>query len=386
MIPRDASHTLSSLAAGYPILAVTGPRQSGKTTLCRALFPALPYASLEDPDTRQFAQEDTRGFLARYPDGAVLDEAQRCPDLFAYLQRRVDEDPRPGRFVLTGSQQFGLMSGISQSLAGRVALLHLLPLGIAELRAGGLLPQSLDRLLLDGGYPPVHDRRLDPAIWYANYVQTYLERDVRQLINVRDLAQFQRFVRLCAGRTGQLLNLSALGDEAGVSHNTAGQWLSVLEASYLIHRLPPHHRNFNKRLVKTPKLYFLDAGLAARLLGIETESQLATHPLRGALFETWVVSEHLKARFNRGLPANLSFWRDRAGHEVDLIIERDNRLWPVEAKAGSTITADASRSLLRWLDVAADAAAEPMLVYAGEQAQTRNGVKWMPWREWQPHV
>ena len=193
-------------------------------------------------------------------------------------------------------------------------------------------------------------------------------------------------MRLCAGRTGQLLNLSALGDEAGVSHNTAGQWLSVLEASYLIHRLPPHHRNFNKRLVKTPKLYFLDTGLAARLLGIETESQLATHPLRGALFETWVVSEHLKARFNQGLPANLSFWRDRAGHEVDLLIERDNRLWPVEVKAGATITADASRSLLRWLNVAGDAAAEPAVMYAGEQAQTRNAVRWIPWRQWQPQV
>lgn len=380
MIPRQAASTLIHLAKDYPVIAVTGPRQSGKTTLCRALFPESPYASLEDPDVREFAQDDPRGFLAQYPNGAVLDEVQRCPELFAYLQRIVDENPQPGRFILTGSQQFGLLSGITQSLAGRVALLSLLPFSIEELRQAKLVPEALDRLLLAGGYPPIHDRQLDPVQWYGNYVQTYLERDVRQLINVRDLTQFQRFVRLCAGRTGQLLNFSTLGDDAGVSHNTAREWLSVLEASYVIHRLAPHHRNFNKRLVKTPKLYFLDTGLAAWLLGIENERQLSTHPLRGALFETWVVSEYLKVSLSRAQAPNLTFWRDRAGHGVDLLVERGGTLTPVEVKAGATVRKDALRGLLHWMDIAGGAAGEGVLVYAGDQRQKRGAVHLIPWR------
>lgn len=382
MIPRAAEPTLRKLAEGFPVIAVTGPRQSGKTTLCRALFPAYPYASLENPDVRAFATEDPRGFLAQYRSGAVLDEVQRCPDLLAYLQQMVDEDSRRGgRFVLTGSQQFGLLSGISQSLAGRVALLHLLPFGAGELRAANGLPQDLDELLLKGAYPPIYDRGLDPTVWYSNYVQTYLERDVRQLINVRDLTVFQRFLRLCAGRTGQLINLSSLGDDVGVSHNTVREWLSVLVASYVIHRLPPQHRNLNKRLVKTPKLYFLDPGLAARLLGIETRMQLSNHPLRGALFETWVVSEFIKARFNRALGPNLSFWRDRTGHEVDLLVERGAQLQPVEVKSGATLTADSFKGLQRWLALACDLALRPLLVYGGDTAQQRQGVQVLPWRD-----
>lgn len=379
MIPRDAAQTLRTLAKGYPLVGVTGPRQSGKTTLCRALFPEHAYVSLEDPDVREFAQEDPRGFLDQYADGAILDEIQRCPELFAYLQRRVDEAPAPGRYVLTGSQQFGLLSGITQSLAGRVALVQLLPFSVQELRNASLLPDSLDAALWRGAYPPVHDRGLDPGIWYGNYVQTYLERDVRQLINVRDLTVFQRFLRLCAGRTGQLLNLSALGDDVGVSHNTIREWLSVLEASYIVHRLPPHHRNFNKRLVKTLKLYFLDTGLAAWLLGIEEERQITTHPLRGALFETWVVSEFLKARYSRARASNLSFWRDRAGHEVDLIAEHADRLQPVEIKAGATVSADWLRGLKRWLAVADGAATDPLIVYGGSHTQQRQGVGIVPW-------
>jgi len=379
MIPRDAAETLRTLAQGYPLVGVTGPRQSGKTTLCRALFPEHAYVSLEDPDVREFAQEDPRGFLDQYADGAILDEIQRCPELFAYLQRRVDEAPAPGRYVLTGSQQFGLLSGITQSLAGRVALVQLLPFSVQELRNASLLPARLDAALWRGAYPPVHDRGLDPGVWYGNYVQTYLERDVRQLINVRDLTVFQRFLRLCAGRTGQLLNLSALGDDVGVSHNTIREWLSVLEASYIVHRLPPHHRNFNKRLVKTPKLYFLDTGLAAWLLGIEEERQITTHPLRGALFETWVVSEFLKARYSRARASNLSFWRDRAGHEVDLIAEHADRLQPVEIKAGATVTADWLRGLKRWLAVAEGAATDPLIVYGGSHTQQRQGVRLVPW-------
>jgi predicted AAA+ superfamily ATPase len=379
MIPRSITPSIRKLADGYPVVAVTGPRQSGKTTLVRSLFPRHAYASLEDPDVREFALEDPRGFLAGFEGGAVLDEVQRTPDLFAYLQRMVDEDNTPGRFILTGSQQFGLHAGVTQSLAGRVAMVTLLPFDLGELRAAHRVPSSLDTLLLRGGYPPIHDRNLEPATWYANYVRTYLERDVRQLINVRDLTQFQRFLRLCAGRTGQLVNLSALGDDAGVSHNTARQWLSVLEASFVIQRLPPYHRNFNKRLVKTPKLHFVDAGLAAWLLGIEEEVQLATHPLRGALFESWVVSEFIKAGENQGRPANLSFWRDRSGHEVDLLQEEAGRVKAVEVKAGATVTADALRGLKGWLAMAGDAAGQAMLVYGGGESQRRAGIEIVPW-------
>lgn len=381
MIPRDAHTTLETFAAGFPIVGITGPRQSGKTTLARAVFNDRPYASLEDPDTRAFAIEDPRGFLDGFPGGAILDEVQRCPSLFSYLQTRVDQTGRNGEFILTGSQQFGMVSAITQSLAGRAGLLALLPFALSELGRVGRVPPSVDDAVWRGAYPPVHDRPIDPSIWYSNYVQTYLERDVHQLIQVRDLAQFQRFVRLCAGRTGQLLNQSALADETGVSHNTIREWLSVLEASYIIHRLPPQHRNFNKRLVKTPKLYFVDTGLAAWLLGIETVDQLSTHPLRGELFETWVVSEHLKYRFNAGRASNLTFWRDRHGHEVDLLVEKGDRLQPIEIKAGATVHPDAFRGLLRWLELAGDRATAPELIYAGDRRHQRHNIAVRPWRD-----
>lgn len=379
MIPRDAETTLRELARGYPVLAITGPRQSGKTTLARSLFHDHPYVSLENPDHREFASSDPRGFLRKYADGAIIDEVQRCPDLFAWLQGVVDNSGRMAHFVLTGSQQFGLLSGVTQSLAGRVALLSLLPFTSGELSRAGLLPDSLDKTLHAGSYPPIFDRHLNPGIWYANYVQTYLERDVRQLLNVRDLGQFQRFLRLCAGRTGQLLNLSALGDEAGISHNTAREWISVLEASYVVHRLWPYHKNFNKRLVKTSKLYFLDTGLAAWLLGIETPGQISTHPLRGALFESWVVAEHLKRRLNTAQPSNLSFWRDRSGHEVDLLIERGGELVPVEIKSGATISRDAFRGLEAWASICGTEAGRPRVVYGGDDAQVRGRIDIVPW-------
>jgi predicted AAA+ superfamily ATPase len=381
MITRDAEITLRELARGYPVLALTGPRQSGKTTLARAVFSSHPYVSLENPMQREFAQTDPQGFLEKYAAGAVIDEVQRCPELFSWLQGVVDEQQRPAHFILTGSQQFGLLSGITQSLAGRVAMLNLLPFSASELRRADLLPATLDEAICKGTYPPVFDRNLDPSIWYANYVQTYIERDVRQLINVRDLAQFQRFLRLCAGRTGQLLNLSALGDEADISHNTAREWISVLEASFIIHRLPPHHRNFNKRLVKTPKLYFHDAGLAAWLLGIESPAQLNTHPQRGALFETWVVAEYLKKRLNTARPSNLSFWRDRSGHEVDLLVEQGGQLQAVEIKSGATPGQDAMRGLEKWRQLAGEEAGRPCLVYGGSEAQSRSDIDILPWRE-----
>lgn len=381
LIPRSAESTIRQLAAGYPVVAVTGPRQSGKTTLVRTMFADRPYVSLEDLDERDFANQDPRGFLARFPDGAVLDEVQRTPDLFSYLQSRVDGDRRHGLFILTGSQQFDLLSSITQTLAGRVALVPLLPFTFGELRQAGQAPDSLADLLFTGLYPPVHDRGLEPGIWYGNYVRTYIERDVRQMINVRDLSAFQRFIRMCAGRTGQLLNLSGLAADCGITHNTARSWLSVLEASYIVHLLQPHHQNFNKRLVKTPKLYFHDPGLAVWLLGIQSSDQIATHPQRGALFETWVISELLKARFNRALASNLYFWQDRGGHEVDVLVEQGATLVPVEVKSGQTVVPDFFGNLESWSRIAGEAGGRPWLVYGGDRRQSRANAEVLPWRE-----
>ena len=383
-IPREAEAPLRHFSRGYPVVAVTGPRQSGKSTLVRHAFPSHRYVSLEDPDQREFAENDPRGFLNQFADGVILDEAQRCPALFSYLQTHVDEKQRPGHFILTGSQQFGLLSGITQSLAGRVALLTLLPMTYGELKRAGKIGDRLDEVLFTGAYPPIFDRGLEPRPWYGNYVRTYLERDVRQLINVRDLTTFQRFLRLCAGRTGQLLNLSSLANDAGVTHNTAKAWISVLEASYILHLLPPHHQNFNKRLVKTPKLYFLDTGLAAWLLGIQDPDQLATHVQRGALFETWVIGELLKARYNAGEVSNLYFWRDRSGHEIDLLIDQGTRLSPVEIKAGQTLNRDYFKGLEFWRKLAGESTGRAWLVYGGDTRQVRSDITVVPWNEIDP--
>ncbi|NDP38776.1 MAG: ATP-binding protein [Rhodoferax sp.] len=380
MIPRLASATLERLAKGFPVVALAGPRQSGKTTLARTLFANKPYVSLENPDEREFAQTDPRRFLARFPDGAILDEVQRCPALLSWLQRWVDERQRMGDFVLTGSAQFDLMAGMTQSLAGRVGRVELLPLSAAELGAAHL-PATLDALLLTGCYPALYDRDLAPADWFPNYVATYLERDVRQLLAVRDLGQFQRFVRMCAARSGQLLNLASLGADCGISAVTARHWLSVLETSYLVTRLPPYHRNFGKRLVKTPKLYFLDVGLMAWLLGIRDLATLQTHSARGALFETWVVSELLKQRYNAGQSAELYFWRDSTGNEVDVVFETPQGLQAIEIKSGSTFASDWPQGVHKWQALAGLDALTPTIVFGGEGRYARQGCEVRGWRE-----
>lgn len=379
MIIRDISPLALRLAGQYPVLTVTGPRQSGKTTLCRALFPDLPYVTLEDPDTRRFAVEDPRGFLQGVQTGAVLDEIQRAPELPSYLQSVVDADPTPGRFILTGSQQFELMSRVSQSLAGRTAVLRLLPFSLAETgrmrRQGGVVAYAdLPQTLLYGFYPRIHDRGLDPSQALGDYFTSYVERDLRQLAAVHDLQRFERFVRLCAGRIGQLVNLSSLGNDAGVSHATARAWLDLLQTSYIVHVLPPWFTNTSKRLVKSPKLYFCDVGLACWLLGLRTREQVARDPLLGSLFENLVTMEALKQRFNRGETAEMYFYRDATGNEVDLLLPAGRQFQAIEIKAGATVNADYFKGLDTFARTFPEALASGQVVFGGTLGQARK-----PW-------
>jgi predicted AAA+ superfamily ATPase len=342
------------------------------------MFAHKPYANLESPDIRQFAVDDPRGFLAQYPDGAVIDEIQRAPDLVSYLQPLVDEDRRDGLFILTGSQQFEVSNTINQSLAGRTALVKLLPFSIAELQPAFGLP-GIDRLLYHGFYPRLWDKQLNPTQALGDYYQTYIERDLRQLVAIKDLNLFQRFIQLCAGRIGGLLNVSSLANDTGISHTTAGNWLSLLEASYIIFQLQPYFRNISKRLIKSPKLYFYDVGLATFLLGIENETQLARDPLRGSLFENLVVSEALKYRFNRGRGSNLYFYRDSKGNEVDLLIVSGSKFFPIEIKSGMTITRDYFKGLNHFARVFPEHIPNGSgLVYGGDAAQKRTDVAIVP--------
>ena len=379
MIPRDVEQTIRELLEGFPIVTITGPRQSGKTTIAQKVFSHKPYQSLEDPDVRRMALDDPRAFLSRLPDGCVLDEVQRAPELLSYLQTIVDADGRTGLFLLTGSQQFGLMSGVMQSLAGRTAFIELLPFSIQELDRAGLVPSSLDEMLFTGCYPPIHDRKLPPHRWLSAYSAAYLERDVRQLINVQNLETFQRFVRLCAGRCGQILNLSSLANDCGITHNTAKSWISILEASYILFLLRPHHANFSKRLIKSPKLYFYDTGLLCWLIGIQESYQLASHPLRGSIFETFIVSELVKARLNSGEAASFYFWRDSNGNEVDVLFDMGTTLVPIEIKSGQTLNRDFFTGLERWTKLAGDRATSPTLVYGGSDNHLRRGINVFGW-------
>ena len=382
LVPRLAVATLQRMARGFPVLAVTGPRQSGKTTVARLAFPQLPYVNLEDPDTRELALADPRRFFARHANGAILDEVQRAPVLLSYLLGVADASPQMGRFVLTGSQQFGLLDGISQSLAGRVGVLTLLPLSQAELAP--LFPgTTLEDRLWRGGYPALHaaHREPDPAHWLAAYLATYVERDVRQLLNVANLMTFQRFLSMCAARSAQLLNLNSLASDCGISQPTARQWLTVLQASHIVVLVPPYHRNFGKRLVKAPKLYMLDTGVLCQLLRIGAPQDLQVHAARGAVFETWVVSETLKHRHNQGLPPNLHFWRDNHGLEVDLVFEHQGRLHGVECKSGTTYASDWLGPVRRWRQAVGAEAADPLLVYGGDDSHQRADHAVLSWRD-----
>ncbi len=371
MIPRRLQAEVKKSAEVYPVVTIVGPRQSGKTTLARATFPDKPYVSLEDPDRRSYALKDPRGFLNEYPRGAIFDEIQRVPDLFSYLQTQVDEAPVAGKYILTGSQHFLMMRDVSQSLAGRTAILTLLPLSLEEIRSTHE-GASIDSLLHQGFYPAIYDRKIDPETAYRNYFMTYVERDVRALLNVQNLQTFETFVRLCAGRVGQLLNLTALGNDVGISATTARDWLHLLETSFILYRVAPYHANLRKRLVKTPKLYFHDVGLATWLCGMETPHHLKTHPLRGHLFENLVVSELLKRRHNQGKQGRLLFYRDSTGCEIDLLYPMGPDWIPVEIKSGQTVASDWFQNFETFQSLRQDNGPTGVIVYGGNQAEARS--------------
>lgn len=376
MIEREIAPVLTRLFEQYPVVTVTGPRQSGKTTLCKAAFPHLNYFNLEAPDQREFAESDPRGYLAQAGDGAIIDEVQNVPALLSYIQIEVDESGRNSRFVLTGSEQFRLSREIGQSLAGRTALLRLLPFSLAE-RARTGSSMAVDELIFSGFYPRILYQGLDPRQALGDYLETYIERDIRRSNEIRNISSFRRFVRLCAGRVGQLVNLSSLGSDAGVSHTTAREWLTILEASYVVFQLRPFHANTRKRLTKSPKLYFYDVGLASYLIGIENARQVATHPLRGSLFENVVVVEALKHRLNRGRQPRLWFFRESNGLECDLLLEAGRGIAAIEAKSGSTVSGDFFTPLHKVAEFVPSVVSKTV-VYGGIARQERSDCSAVP--------
>lgn len=368
LLIREMTPEIINMGEKYPVVTVVGMRQTGKTTIVRTCYPDKDYVNLENIDERTLAEDDPRRFLDRFPQGAIIDEIQRVPSLLSYIQTTVDENQQMGQFILTGSHQLALQESISQSLAGRTAILKLYPLSLAELHQNDIT-QNINHNILRGGFPKLYQTDLDATKYYANYTQTYLERDVRQLINLKDMTAFQKFMRLCAGRIACPLNANELANETGVSATTINQWLSVLEASYIIYRLAPLYENFGKRLTKSPKLYFADVGLASYLLGIETEQQLDRDPARGRLFENMVLLEIIKKRANQGLEPNVFFYRDKSQLEVDIVYQQGHQLIPIEVKSGETYQKDYTKSLKRYMESAKDRAPHGYLIYGGQQEQ-----------------
>lgn len=379
MYKRKAEKKIKSLAKVFPVLVITGPRQSGKTTVVKATFKDYDYFSLEDLDIRLFAKEDPRGFLSQNTKGMIIDEAQHVPELFSYIQTIVDKERLMGRFILTGSQNFLLLEKISQSLAGRVGIIQLLPFNLEELKTIKSAKDNVDAWIYKGFYPPVYDRKIDPTDFYPQYIQTYIDRDIRTLKNISDLSVFQRFVKLCSGRIGSILNINSLASDCGITFNTAKAWISLLETSYIIFLLRPHHVNFNKRLIKQPKLYFYDTGLACSLLGMQDLKQLKTHYLKGALFENLIISEYIKSRYNEGLSTNAFFWRDSIGNEVDLLIEEAEYIIPIEIKSGATVNSSFYDGLRYYCKLSEMDPAKSIIFYGGDRTfKSQNGkiVSW----------
>lgn len=380
MIKRDAEHLLKAYSRQFRALALVGPRQSGKTTLVKKVFTSKPYVSLENPDERLFADSDPRGFLSRFPNGAIIDEAQRVPALFSYLQQILDETKRKGLFILTGSNNFLLQQSVTQSLAGRIGYIDLLPLSFNEINGFKSPSLSIDELILHGCYPELFDRKIKPQLWYPSYIRTYVERDVKQLRNIDNTLLFTRFLKLCAGRIGQQLVVSALSNECGIDVKTVNSWLGILQSSYVIHLLPPHHTNFNKRVVKTPKLYFIDTGLACSLLDIRLAQELNKSHFRGALFENYVLIELLKKKYNNGAGSGIYYWRDNKGVEVDILVDNGKKLIPLEIKSGQTFNEDHLRSIKQWNNFSGNKAA--YLFYDGKLEFDRSDkIKVQNWKQ-----
>ena len=380
MFKRELIAHILKLSKSYPVIALMGPRQSGKTTLVKELFSSShAYVNLEDLDQRDFAVNDPRGFLESYPKGVIIDEAQNAPDLFSYMQTYVDEDEFPARFILTGSQNFLLHDRISQSLAGRVAILNLLPFSMKELLDHNIQDKELEELLFQGMYPRVLAKGFDPSIWSANYLKTYIERDVRMMKNIQDLGTFQTFLKMCAARAGQVLDLTSLGNDCGVSHATAKGWINILEASFIVFLLKPHYKNYNKRLIKSPKLFFYDTALLCHLLNIESPDQIRSHYLRGGIFESFVISELIKNRYNQNKEASVYFWRDQRGNEVDCILEDSRGLSAIEIKSSKTINPSFFTNLKYWSDLAKDSPHQSFVVYGGNQEQKRAEAHVLNW-------
>lgn len=381
MIKREAEARLRKLGRSFRSVAVIGPRQSGKTTLCRLVFPGKPYVSMENPDTLEFAKSDPRGFLAQYKNGAILDEVQRAPHLFSYLQQILDETKKKGLFILTGSNNFLLQHNITQTLAGRIAYVQLLPLSLSELHESGKLKSNYLHAIFTGGYPEIIAKKVNPADWYSNYISTYVERDVRLLKNIANVSLFLKFIRLCAGRSGSILNLNSLANDCGIDQKTATHWMALLQASFIVYLLRPYHNNYNKRLIKTPKLYFTDTGLACSLAGIDNARQLINHAFKGHFLENLLIIEALKKRMNLGLPDNLYYWRDKTGNEVDLLMENYPGINAYEIKAGETISSDYFKGL-QYYEGVEKKKVKSYLLYGGKELQVRSsGIKVYPWND-----
>jgi len=379
MITRIAKQLVRKFSKEFRSLAIVGPRQSGKTTLARNAFPKKPYVSLENPDELSLVTSDPRAFLSRFRNGAIIDEVQRAPQIFQYLQQILDETSQEGLFVLTGSNNFLLQQSIAQSLAGRVGYIDLLPLSFSEIQLFNTDLRTTDQFILNGCYPEIFDKQRDHKLWFQAYTRTYVERDVRQIRNIENSILFMRFVQLCAGRIGQQLSLTALSTACGIDVKTVQAWLSILQSSYIIHLLPPHHANFNKRIVKTPKLYFVDTGLASSLLGIRTESEMFNSHFKGALFENYVVMELLKWKLNTGSATNLYYWRDNKGLEVDIILDTGQTLFPVEIKASQTFQSAHVHSLEKWNAISGNT--HGALLYDGPQEFVgSSGIHVLNWR------
>jgi len=392
MIKRALEQKLKYAAKNYPVITLTGPRQSGKTTLLKYVFPDYDYVSLEDPDSRKYAYDDPRGFLSQYRNGVIIDEAQRVPDLFSYIQGIVDAEKKNGMFILSGSQNFLLLQRISQSLAGRASIFYLMPftkrelegekpleLNTADLKSRSLNDKfDIYQSIYTGFYPRIHDKNLEPQEWLSDYFQLYVQRDVRSIINVGDINLFTDFVKLCAGRVGQLLNLSYLAADCGISNMTAQRWLSILETSFITYRLNPYHKNYSKRIIKSSKLYFYDSGLLCYLLGIKKPEDIRQSPYKGSIFESYCISEFIKSAYNRKELPSLYFWRDSTGHEVDMIIENGQNLIPVEIKSGETFSSSFLDGLNYFINLSGEDANDAFLIYGGKQKMKYKGISVFP--------